>query len=102
MIPSSQRKERSASSGDREVPTSGHGISRLSAGGENRISAGHDEHSLHLRVRDNGPGLGKGDGSPCKMGLGLKATRDRLETLFGNEQTFEVREPGEGRVEVWV
>ncbi len=79
-----------------------HGISRLSSGGEIRIAASHDEHSLHLRVQDNGPGLGKGDGFPAKAGLGLKATRERLETLFGDAQTFEVRSPGKGGVEVCV
>jgi sensor histidine kinase YesM len=79
-----------------------HGISRLSSAGEIRISASHDEHSLHLRVRDNGPGLPNRDGLPPKVGLGLKATRERLETLFGNAQTFEVRSLTEGGVEAWV
>jgi sensor histidine kinase YesM len=79
-----------------------HGISRLSSGGEIRITASRDEHSLHLRVRDNGPGLGNGGGPKAKVGLGLKATLERLETLFGNAQTFEVRAPKEGGVEVCV
>ena len=79
-----------------------HGISRLSSGGEIRIAASHDEHNLHLRVRDNGPGLGNRDGPPSKVGLGLKATRERLETLFGNAQSFEVRSPVEGGVEACV
>jgi signal transduction histidine kinase len=79
-----------------------HGISRLSSGGEIRVAVNHDEHSLHLRVRDNGPGLAHGEGTPFKAGLGLKATRERLETLFGSAQTFEVRAPAEGGVEVWV
>jgi hypothetical protein len=32
----------------------------------------------------------------------LKATRERLETLFGDAQTFEVRSPDKGGVEVCV
>lgn len=36
------------------------------------------------------------------MGVGLKATRERLETLFGDAQTFDVRSPVEGGVEAWV
>lgn len=79
-----------------------HGISRLSSGGEIRIAASHDECDLHLRVRDNGPGLGKGHSSHPKMGVGLKATRERLETLFGDAQSIEVREPTEGGVEACV
>jgi two-component system LytT family sensor kinase len=79
-----------------------HGISRLSSGGEIRIAASHDEHSLHLLVRDNGPGLGNGDAPPSKAGLGLKATRERLETMFGDAQAFEVRSPAEGGVEACV
>jgi len=79
-----------------------HGISRLSSGGEIRIVASHDEHCLHLRVRDNGPGLGNGDGPQSKVGLGLRATRERLEALFGNAQSFEVRAPAEGGVEAYV
>jgi len=81
-----------------------HGISRLSSGGEIRISATHDGHNLYLGVKDNGPGLGDRDGNdrPSRAGLGLKATRERLETLFGNDQTFEVRAAAEGGVEAWV
>jgi two-component system, LytTR family, sensor kinase len=79
-----------------------HGISRLSAGGEIRIAASHDEHNLYLRVRDNGPGLGNTDALLSKAGLGLKATRERLETLFGNDLTFEVGAPAEGGVEAFV
>jgi two-component system LytT family sensor kinase len=79
-----------------------HGISRLSSAGEIRITASHDEHSLNLLVRDNGPGLRNRDDFPAKVGLGLKATRERLETLFGNAQAFEVHSPDEGGVEVCV
>ncbi len=79
-----------------------HGISRLSSGGEIRIAASHDEHTLHLLIRDNGLGLGNRDGPPSEAGLGLKATRERLETMFGRAQAFEVRSPVEGGVEVAV
>jgi two-component system LytT family sensor kinase len=79
-----------------------HGISRLSLGGKIRITASHDEHSLHLQVRDNGPGFDNCAGPSSRVGLGLKATRERLETLFGNAQTVEVCAPAEGGVEVRV
>jgi len=76
-----------------------HGTSRRSSGGEIRITARRDEHNLHVRVEDNGPGLGNEDNPRSKTGLGLKATRKRLETLFGSAQTFEVRAPAGGGVE---
>jgi len=79
-----------------------HGISRLSLGGEIRITASHDEHSLHLKVRDNGPGFDTCAGASSRVGLGLKATRERLETLFGNAQSVEVCAPAKGGVEVRV
>jgi two-component system LytT family sensor kinase len=79
-----------------------HGISRLSSGGEIRITAERDGPNLNIRVRDNGPGLGNRDGPRSKVGLGLKATRERLETLFGIAQSFEVRTPVEGGVEACI
>jgi two-component system LytT family sensor kinase len=79
-----------------------HGISRLSSGGEIRITAERDGPNLNIRVRDNGPGLGSRDGPRSKVGLGLKATRERLETLFGIAQSFEVRTPVEGGVEACI
>jgi two-component system LytT family sensor kinase len=79
-----------------------HGISRLSSGGEIRVAARRDGHSLRLSIRDNGPGLGKGGRSESGAGLGLKATKERLETLFGNTHTFEICTPAEGGVEASV
>lgn len=78
-----------------------HGISKLSDGGEIRISASHDDRNLHLRIKDSGPGLGAGNFEP-KGGVGLRATRDRLETLYGTEQSLNIRELAECGVEVCV
>jgi hypothetical protein len=36
------------------------------------------------------------------VGLGLRATRERLETLFGNAQSFELRALPEGGAEACV
>jgi two-component system LytT family sensor kinase len=79
-----------------------HGISKLSSGGEIRITAKRDGPDLHVWVKDNGPGLDTGEGSHSKVGLGLKATRERLQTLFGSTQSFEVRAPADGGVEASV
>ena len=77
-----------------------HGISRRSTNGEIRIAASHDGRSLCLRVRDNGPGMGEFEESQTKTGLGLRATRERLQTLYGIEQNMEIRSAAEGGVEV--
>jgi two-component system LytT family sensor kinase len=67
-----------------------HGVSRLSSGGSVWIIASHDGRDLNLRVRDNGPGLDKfANGSPGN-GLGLRTTRERLQTLYGSRQSLEV------------
>jgi signal transduction histidine kinase len=79
-----------------------HGIARRSAAGEIRINATHDEHSLYLRIRDNGPGLGEPEARPGKAGLGLVATRERLQTLYGNDQSIDIRNLLEGGAEAFV
>jgi len=77
-----------------------HGISKRSEGGEIRISAAHDDRNLYLRIKDSGPGLGDSGNFEQKGGVGLRATRDRLETLYGNEQSLDIRELPERGVEV--
>lgn len=79
-----------------------HGISRLSSGGNLWITASHDGGDLCLRVRDNGPGLVQSADVSTGTGLGLRTTRERLQTLYGNAQSFEVRDTPNGGAEVCV
>jgi two-component system LytT family sensor kinase len=79
-----------------------HGISRLSAGGKIRITARRAGGDLRLGVRDNGPGLNQGTSAPSATGLGLRTTRERLQTLYGENQSFEIRAAVDGGVEVCV
>ena len=77
-----------------------HGISRLSSGGNVRITASHNGRSLRLQIKDNGPGLvGRTDVQP-RGGLGLGSTRERLRTLYGNDQEVDIRNAPGGGVEV--
>ena len=73
-----------------------HGISKMTAGGEIRISATQDDSALHLEVRDNGPGLCEPGHSAG--GAGLRITRERLETIYGQNQSMELMTLPEGGV----
>jgi two-component system, LytTR family, sensor kinase len=74
-----------------------HGISKLVSGGEIRISATQDGTDLHLEVRDNGPGFKEPSRSPSS-GVGLRITRERLETIYGQDQSLELLSLPEGGV----
>ncbi len=78
-----------------------HGISTLSAGGEIRISAKLSKNELQLEVKDNGPGMIQAEARPTN-GLGLRNTRERLESLYGKNQSLELVCPPEGGVTVRV
>jgi two-component system LytT family sensor kinase len=79
-----------------------HGISRLSSGGNVWITAGQDGRNLYLRVRDNGPGLATPADTPSGAGLGVRTTLERLQTLYGDNQTFQMHPVPTGGVEVCV
>jgi LytS/YehU family sensor histidine kinase len=73
-----------------------HGISRLAAGGKILISAIQDHAELHLEVSDNGPGLRNPHHSSSPLGVGLRITRERLETIYGHDQSLELFSLPEG------
>jgi signal transduction histidine kinase len=73
-----------------------HGISQLPGGGEIRIAATTQARQLKIEISDNGPGLSK-TGTLPSIGLGLRITRERLESLYGRDQRLELlRPPGGG------
>ncbi|MGA8272445.1 MAG: histidine kinase [Candidatus Sulfotelmatobacter sp.] len=74
-----------------------HGISRLIAGGEIQISASRKNGDLRLEVRDNGPGL-NGSTDSSLRGIGLRITRERLETIYGQNQSVQLLTLPEGGV----
>jgi two-component system, LytTR family, sensor kinase len=73
-----------------------HGIAKRSGPGMVEISAGRENGSVVLRVRDDGPGFQEDH----RAGVGLANTRARLEYLYGGRQNLVVFHPPHGGVEV--
>jgi two-component system LytT family sensor kinase len=78
-----------------------HGISKLSVGGEIRITVRRQDNELQLQIKDNGPGVRK-TGTLATNGRGLRITRERLESLYGQKQSLELVSPPEGGVTIRV
>jgi two-component system, LytTR family, sensor kinase len=76
-----------------------HGVAKAASQGEVSITASHEGRHLCLKVKDNGPGLSE---QPSPGGLGLEATRKRLRTLYGDDQSMEIRSMPEKGAEVFV
>lgn len=78
-----------------------HGISKRSAGGEITVRAYTVGDKLLLSVHDNGPANPATNGDrTVNFGLGLKATRERLRTLYGENQELNLNFLNNGHVEV--
>jgi two-component system, LytTR family, sensor kinase len=65
-----------------------HGLGRSSEAGLVEIRARREGRDLVVTVRDDGPGLEPGDAEPA--GLGLRNTRERLRTLYGDEAVLQL------------
>jgi two-component system LytT family sensor kinase len=72
-----------------------HGISKLAGGGEIRIAATSRSGQLKIEISDNGPGISN-KGSLPSSGLGLRITRERLQSLYGHDQSLELLSLPEG------
>jgi len=74
-----------------------HGVGKQRDAGLVEITAERQNGSLIVRVRDNGPGLSEGwtvnDGG---FGIGIANTRARLRQLYGDAQTFDIRNSESG------
>ena len=77
-----------------------HGISRRPGGGRLAITSGRQGEELHITVKDNGPGLSEIERRRLTGGLGLRATRERLQTIYGDGHSFNIHTGVEGGVEV--
>jgi len=66
-----------------------HGIAPLDRAGKLLISARCSNGSLHLQVRDNGPGLSP-DPASRRGGIGLYNIEARLQRVYGDRHRFEL------------
>jgi sensor histidine kinase YesM len=73
-----------------------HGIAPVSAPGTLSIRAQRRDGFLQIEIRDSGPGLSPADAAR-PQGIGIANTRARLQALYGDRHTFELRQ-GEGLV----
>lgn len=78
-----------------------HGLEDITEKGRLEIIVGRDGDRLVCTVRDNGAGLVAESGNVAQMdsvsGIGLKNTRERLQQLYGANQSLTIRgAPGAG------
>jgi LytS/YehU family sensor histidine kinase len=79
-----------------------HGIAKRTSGGEILVKASFTQDNLRLLVRNTGPGLVSASSvTPC-TGIGLKGTRERLRTLYGDEQELATRNLADGSFEATI
>jgi two-component system, LytTR family, sensor kinase len=78
-----------------------HGISKRTAGGEILVVASVLKDKLRITVCDNGTGRGPAIPSP-RTGTGLRTTRERLRTLYGDDHQLNLKFSEEGAVEVTI
>lgn len=73
-----------------------HGIASRSGPGRVEIRSELQNGTLHLEVRDDGPGLEESRSDTPPPGLGLTNTRARLQQLYGESHRFSLRKPDQG------
>ena len=79
-----------------------HGISASPDAGRVTVRALRDRETLRLVVADDGAGLGRATSDAPGHGMGIPATRARLALLYGDAQTFDVRDGARGGCEVTI
>lgn len=66
------------------------------------IEARKIEQQVFLRISDNGPGVKENNLQNSKIGVGFSNTIERLEKLYGTEQTFQLQNHPNGGLEVLI
>lgn len=75
-----------------------HGITKEPEAGELRIAARRDGDILEVSVTDDGPGIDQKTDFPKDHGI--SNTRERLEALYGNNASLELRRADKGTMAV--
>jgi two-component system, LytTR family, sensor kinase len=75
-----------------------HGIGKQQSAGLVAITAQRQNGSLAIQIRDDGPGLPKDRvvSGESGLGIGIANTRARLRHLYGDAQTFDIRNAENG------
>jgi hypothetical protein len=79
-----------------------HGIERREEAGRITIEARRQNGRLELIVTDNGPGLLSGQTTFQREGIGLSNTRSRLQHLYGDCQSVQLRQAKPEGIEVLI
>jgi two-component system LytT family sensor kinase len=74
-----------------------HGVATRAAQGRIEIHAKRSNGLIVLQVKDNGPGLEKGN-NEIREGVGLSNTRLRLQQIYGDTYRFDLTNAPEGGV----
>jgi signal transduction histidine kinase len=72
-----------------------HGNAERSGRGTIAVRARTEGERLVLEVEDDGPGDARRNGHKTDSGIGLAATAERLQILYGDAQTFSAGTPGD-------
>ena len=75
-----------------------HGIEPHATAGAVTIRARREGARLRLEVCDNGYGLPPGGAASLREGVGIANTRERLETLYGDDHEFAIADAPDGGV----
>ena len=60
-----------------------------------------DQRDLHIRINNDGPDVNQAISEAASMtGLGLRVTRERLQALYGKDQSLHIQARPEGGAEV--
>lgn len=85
-----------------------HGVAPHAEGGVVRVQAApvwtHDADQVELTVADSGPGFANTDLETVvdEEGVGLSNTKRRLETLYGEQHSFDLGEAAEGGARITI
>ena len=77
-----------------------HGMAQVAEGGNIRIGASITDHTLTLRVSDNGPGFRESREAILKRGFGLSSAAARLQQLYGDRQCLDLTNASGGGADV--